>query len=349
MNTDHDLDHGRRRTLTAGGAMMAGLALANAPGAAFGQTVPAAPPAGTLPVQDIQRILRASGRVSGPVLHVSQLRRDLDNVTGPSDIPFKPAFAISNNFYFQSIGNGRVILNGELALVAEEIEAVIDRILSTGLVFQAFHQHFFNLDPQIWHVHLRGSGSPYGVARGLDYVVRATATPLPQTAPMNPSSTLDVPRLGRILGGETVIHEEGIVTVHLQRSEQITLGGIAIDPRLGVEHEIHFEPLPDPLRTSSRRQDRCRAHIRADGAGGRARHASHAPGRIRHPLPLQPGDRRGAAALLLAPARGRQSLLLRPGDTPGPAADDHQVHDGARFMTCASRGAGKTSPALQPR
>lgn len=245
MNTDRELDHGRRRTLTAGGALMAGLALATAPDLALGQELPVpALPAG-LPAQDIQRILRASGRISGPVLHVSQLRRDLNDVTGPADVPFRPAFAVHNDFYFQSIGNNRVILNGELALPAEEINAVIDRILSTGLVFQSLHQHFFDLDPQVWHVHLRGSGSPYGVARGLEYVVRATATPLPQTSPMNPSSTLDVPRLGRLLGGETVIHEEGVVSVTIPRREQITLGGIPIDTRLGVAHEIHFEPLPD--------------------------------------------------------------------------------------------------------
>lgn len=246
MNTDREPDFGRRRTLTAGGAVMAAV-LANTPGSAFGQAGPVMPPptTGSLPVQDIQRILRASGHVSGSVLHVSQLRKDLNDVAGPADIPFKPAFALHNDFYFQSIGPGRAILNGDLALPAEEINAVIDRILSVGLVFQAFHQHFFDLDPQIWFVHLRGTGSPYGMARGLDYVVRATGTPLPQSAPLNPSTTLDAPRLGRLLGGEARIHEDGVVSVSILRREQLTLGGVAIDPRLGVSHEVHFEPLAD--------------------------------------------------------------------------------------------------------
>lgn len=238
MDTDTELDLGRRRTLAAGGTLMAGLLAGATPDVALAQ-------ASTLPVQDIQRILRASGRVSGNVLHVSQQRRDLDDVVGPEDIPFRPAFALQNDFYFQALPNGRVIFNGELTLAAEEINAVIDRILSTGLVFQSFHQHFFNLDPQVWHIHLRGTGGVYGVVRGLDYVVRATGTPLPQAAPMNPTTRLDAARLGRLLGGEAEIHDDGVVSVTILRREQFTLGGTTIDPRLGVAHEVHFEPLAD--------------------------------------------------------------------------------------------------------
>lgn len=74
-------------------------------------------------------------------------------------------FAIHNQFHFKAMPNNRVIFNGELALPAEEINGVIDRILSTGLVFQSFHQHFFNLDPQIWHVHLRGAGACWAASR----------------------------------------------------------------------------------------------------------------------------------------------------------------------------------------
>ena len=244
MDIDHELDFGRRRTLAAGSAMMAGL-LAAAPGVALGQTGPVAPPTppATLPVEAIQRSLRSRGRVSGPVLHISQLRTDLNDVVGPSDIPFKPAFAVHNDFYFQALPNGRVILNGEFALPAEEINAVIDRIMSTGLVFQALHQHFFNLDPQVWHVHVRGAGNTFGVARGLEYVLGATRTPLPQLPPPNPTTPLDARRLGRLLGGEAEVHADGVVAVTLPRREQVTLDGIPIDPRLGIAHEVLFEPL----------------------------------------------------------------------------------------------------------
>jgi hypothetical protein len=246
MDTDHELDLGRRRTLAASGAMIAGL-VAGTSGLAYGQTGPVTPPppAGTLPVQDILRILRSSGHVSGNVLHVSQLRTDLADVIGPADIPFKPAFAVHNDFYFQALPNNRVIFNGELALRSEEINSVIDRIVGIGLVFQAFRQHFFNLDPQIWHVHLRGSGNVYGLVRGLEYVVQATGTPLPQTAPQNPSSTLNAPRLARLLGGEAEIHADGVVSVTLRRREQVTLDGLPIAPELGIAHEIWFEPLAD--------------------------------------------------------------------------------------------------------
>lgn len=245
MDKDLELDLGRRRTLATGGAIMAGL-LAGLPDTAPAQSMPP-PPAQVpnLPAQDIQRILRGSARVSGPVLRITQLRNDLNDVLGPANIPFKPVFAVRNDFYFQGLPNGRAILNGELAVPSEEVNAVIDRILSTGLILQSFHQHFFNLEPPVWHIHLRGAGSPYGMARGLEYVVRATATPLPQSAPTNPSTTLDAARLGRLLGGQTEILQEGVVAVHVLRREQVTLDGVPVDPRLNLGHEVRFEPLAD--------------------------------------------------------------------------------------------------------
>ena len=244
MDTDHELDSGRRRTLVAGGAAMAAL-VASTPGAALGQIGAPPPSTGSLPVQDIQRILRSTGHVSGPVLHITQLRGDLNNVVGPANIPFRPAFAVHNSFYFQATANGGAILNGEFSLQAREINAVIDRILVTGMEFQALHQHFFDLEPQIWQVHVRGQGSPYAIARALEFVVRATGTPLPQVAPLNPTSPLDARRLGQLLGGLVEIHPGGVVAVTIPRREQITLNGVPVDPRLGVSHEILFEPLVD--------------------------------------------------------------------------------------------------------
>lgn len=91
---------------------------------------------------------------------------------------------------------------------------MIDRILSNGLVFQAFHQHFFDLKPQLWHVHVRGTGTP-----------------------------LDADLLANILGGEVEVGEEGAVHVSVPRREQIILARVPVASGPGVEHTIAFEPL----------------------------------------------------------------------------------------------------------
>jgi hypothetical protein len=130
-------------------------------------------------------------------------------------------------------------------LLGRETNPVIDRILANNLVFQAFHQHFFDLSPQIWHIHLRGVGEPLALARAVANVIAATGTPLPQTSPPNPSSPLNARMLGQILGGDAHIQEEGVVSVSVPRRDQIILGGVAISPELGVANEIFFEPLGD--------------------------------------------------------------------------------------------------------
>jgi hypothetical protein len=143
------------------------------------------------------------------------------------------------------IGAHRAIFNGELSLLDRETNPVIDRILRHRLVFQAFHQHFFDEHPQLWHIHLRGTGEPLALAAAVANVIAATGTPLPQTSPPHPSSPLNAELLGKILGGDAEVKEEGVVEVSVSRKEQIFLGGIAVKPELGVEHTIAFEPLGD--------------------------------------------------------------------------------------------------------
>jgi hypothetical protein len=244
MDIDCELDPGRRRTLLTAGTMMAGLLAANSARADMASAQDA-PAQALLPVGEMEQILRASGTVSNGVLNVTQDRNDLNNVTGPGGIPFKPAFQIRNDFYFQPLQSGRAIFNGEISVLPKEANPVIDRILANGLVFQAFHQHFFDLKPQVFHIHLRGIGSPLGLARAVANVVGATATPLPQASPPHPTTPLNTRLLEQILGGSAEVDEEGVVVVSISRKEQIILDGVHIKPELGVQHTVNFEPLGD--------------------------------------------------------------------------------------------------------
>jgi hypothetical protein len=247
MNFDLEPDHGRRRTLVTGGTLLAGLLgtqtaradqSASSPGTSSSMSGK-----GGLPVSQMETILRSQGKLTDGVLTIEQDRNDLDNVVGPGGIPWKPSFQIQNELHFQPIGSGRAIFNGELSLLDRETNPVIDRIVSNGLVFQAFHQHFFDLKPQLWHIHVRGTGTPLTLARAVANVIAATGTPLPQTMPAHPTSPLNANLLGKILGGMAEIGEQGVVHVSVARKEQIILGGVPVESEMGVEHVIAFEPL----------------------------------------------------------------------------------------------------------
>lgn len=246
-NTNFNVPISRRRALALGGAAAGGLLLAGSPFGA-GIAAPAnggvqsASSGGRLPVKRIEEIMQAEGTVMDTVLTIDIDRDDL-MVTGPGGIPFKPAWEINHEFYYQPIGVNKAILNGDVALLAEELNPAIDQILAHGLVFQAEHQHFFDLYPQIWFIHFRGVGNPIQLANAAAALVSVTGTPLPQTLPLNPTTPLNADALATILGGTAEIGSEGVVTVSVARKETIILGGVALKPETGVSATIAFEPL----------------------------------------------------------------------------------------------------------
>ena len=255
MKSDSEVSLFRRRALTLGGGIAAGLtgiafpleASAADETAAATKSIPASKKsslhtAEKLPMKQIEEILRTEGKMSDGVLALSQDRTDLQ-VTGPGGIPFKAAWQVNHEFAFQSLGNGKAIMIGELSLLSKETNPVIDQLIKHDLTFQALHQHFFDLSPQLFHIHFRGVGNPLDLARAVAAVVGATATPLPQKSPITPKTVLDKERLERILGGTAEVADDGVVVVTVLRKETVVLGGIRLNSEMGVSHTVAFEPL----------------------------------------------------------------------------------------------------------
>ena len=257
-----DISTNRRRALILGGAtVVAGLVTAAQDKGALAASEAragashsagkgaAARAGGNLPVKQIQDILRTDGTASDGVLAISQDRKDL-TVTGPDGVPFKPAWQVNHEFEFQSLGDDKAIVSGELSLLSKETNAVIDQLLKHGLIFQALHQHFFDLSPQLFHIHFRGVGRPLELARAVAEVVGATGTPLPQKPPAAAKTPLDKDKLEKILGGKAEVGDDGVVTVSIPRKETIVLGGVRLKPGMGVSHTVAFQPLDGGKRTA---------------------------------------------------------------------------------------------------
>jgi Domain of Unknown Function (DUF1259) len=238
----------RRRALALGGGVAGGILAAGMPGGAqalAGARAQGAHAAasGSLPVAAIERIVQAKGSVSGGVLDIGLDRDDIGDVKGPLGVTFTPSFQINGNLFFQPLAHGRALLNGDLALKPDELQAFIDALLDHGLVFQAFHQHFPDLDPMVWFMHFRGVGDPLALARAAHAAVRTTSTPLPQAPPPHPTTPLDPKRLGSILHGDTQVGSEGVVTVSVLRKNHFTLGGVPARSETNLLTTIDFKPL----------------------------------------------------------------------------------------------------------
>ncbi|MDQ6818718.1 MAG: DUF1259 domain-containing protein, partial [Actinomycetota bacterium] len=199
---------------------------------------------GSLPVDQMERILDAKADVSSGLVHFSIDRDDAGTVRGPQGVPFSGSFEINGDLYFQPLKDGRLaFFNGDIALRPEELNPVIDAVIANGLVFQAMHQHYFDLRPMWWFIHMRGLGDPLALARSMHNVLAVTSTPFPQQPPANPTTPFDVKRLERILHGKASVGSNGVVTVDVDRTDRITIEHVLVNPGANISTNVQFEPL----------------------------------------------------------------------------------------------------------
>ncbi len=235
----------RRRALALGGVVAGGALSASTPltaaAAAHGRSHGGQ--RGSLPAKQIQQIVQAEGTVTKGVLSIDIERKDIGDVSGPLGVTFTPAFEIDGTLTFQPLGSGNAFFNGDIALKPEEANPVIDAIIANGLIFQAFHQHYIEMMPNVWFIHFRGEGNALKLAQAVHNVLKATATPLPQTKPSHPTTPLDPDRLASILHGDAEVGDEGVVTVTIDRTDKIVIDGIRVSPEANISTEVQFKPL----------------------------------------------------------------------------------------------------------
>jgi hypothetical protein len=197
----------------------------------------------TLPVERIESIMQLQGSDINGVLSLGVDRTDIDNVT-LHGVPIDPSFEINGEFDFQPLGNGQALENGDLPVKPDEINPVIDAIVSHGLTFQAEHQHMYDFSPMVWFIHIRGKGNAVQLAEGLHAVLKATSTPLPQAPPKDPKTPFDAGRLQSILHGyDAEVSDNGIVTVYVARRNPVFIDGVRVNPATNIATNVAFEPL----------------------------------------------------------------------------------------------------------
>ena len=196
-----------------------------------------------LPVAQIEHALQAKGTLSDHVLSVEVDRDDL-GVHHIRGVTVTASFEINGTLTFQPLAGGRVLFNGDFALKASEVNPFIDALLANHIVFQAEHQHFYDLTPPTWFIHFRTTGDPVAVARAVHAAMKATSVKLPQAPPKNPHTPFNVGRLKKILGSTSAeVGSGGVVTFTLTQKQPVRLGGVLLNQDANAETNIVFEPL----------------------------------------------------------------------------------------------------------
>lgn len=238
----------RRRAMFLGAGLAGGLAAPAGFGLESSPALPqddGAPPSKMVLAKNIQNkieaILQAKGKVSNGLFSVTLDRNDITGVK-KGDVPIKPAFQINGQLYFQDLGGGRAIMNGDFPLKGSELNGFIDQLLAHNIVFQAEHQHMYDFAPIVWFIHFRASGDAVDIARGMKAAFNVTSTPFPQKPASNPESPLPAAEMGKILGAKPSVGADGVVNFNVPRAEKIRLGGVAVNPYLNIAAPIAFQP-----------------------------------------------------------------------------------------------------------
>ena len=195
----------------------------------------------TFPTAEIEKIIGAQGQVENGLLSFDISRDDLGKIPTDQGMKVDGSFELDGMIYFQKLGGSQAFLNGCFPVKASEANRFISALLSHGLVFQAFHQHFPS-HPQIFFIHYRGKGDAVAIAKGVRAALNTTSVSLPQTSPKNPTSPLDANRLGSILHGNAMVGDDGVVSVDIDRTDTIIIEGVTVNPDANISTNVSFKP-----------------------------------------------------------------------------------------------------------
>jgi hypothetical protein len=187
----------------------------------------------------IDQVLGRSGQKTGDVYKVGFPRTDLQvSVHG---LAIKPGLALGSWAGFTGTDDHALVM-GDLVLLEDEVNPVIDKLRGSGFEITAIHNHLIDETPHVLYVHYMGHGAVGQLAASLKEALSASKTSLAKPAPnaeeAAPPTWVNivqdsVGRKGNFKGG--------VLSYGVARSDQITMDGMAVAPAAGVAEAINFQ------------------------------------------------------------------------------------------------------------
>lgn len=233
-----------RRAAISAAVLMGSLATVLVAGGPAVAGAPTAQQAGDVDWNAVQDALGRPGMMmAGDVFRVGMPRTDLKvTVNG---VPVQAGFALGSYAAFKQFDDGTMVM-GDLVLLDEEVNAVMQGLFDNGFEVSALHNHLNTITPHVMYLHYEGHGDALQLAQGLHQALSASATPLspasPPPAAAPPSGPqLDVAQLDSVLGYSGRA-SGSVVQYSIARSESITEMGHALLPSMGVSTGLNFQP-----------------------------------------------------------------------------------------------------------
>lgn len=199
------------------------------------------PGAGAQQNLDTSAIARAMGRsgtsMPDDVYRVSFPRSDLHVVI--DGVTLAPGLALGSYAAFKAEPQGTLAV-GDLVLLEDEIQPVMNSLRASGLQVTALHNHLRNERPHVMYMHFMGTGDAATVAGALSKALALSHTPM---GPSKPADTAP-PWFARTIEetlGRSGKPANGILAISVPRQENITMQGMAVPPAMGVATALNFQ------------------------------------------------------------------------------------------------------------
>ena len=186
---------------------------------------------------------RPGTMMPGDVFRIGMPRTDLKvTVNG---VPVQAAFALGSYAAFKQYDDGTMVM-GDLVLLDEEVNAVMQGLFDNGFDVTALHNHLNNVTPHVMYMHYEGHGDALQLAQALHQALSPSAIPLSPAVPPPPAAAptgpqLDAGVLDGILGYSSR-PSGSILQYSVGRAERITESGHQLVPAQGVSTGINFQP-----------------------------------------------------------------------------------------------------------
>src|SRR5260370_13226512 len=205
--------------------------------------LPLAAAAQALDATKIDSQLGRSGQRTGDVYKVGFARSELQvSVHG---LAIKPGLALGSWAAFSGTDASAMVM-GDLVLLEDEVNPVMDKLKSAGFEITGIHNHLADETPHVMYMHYMGHGPAAQLATSLRTALIASKTPFekPTAAEEPPSPPAWVDALEKKLGRKGAF-KDGVLAYGIARSNQVTMDGMIIAPVAGGGGRVTFLPARD--------------------------------------------------------------------------------------------------------
>jgi len=187
----------------------------------------------------IDEALGRPGQKTGDVYKVGFPRTDLRVMV--HGLAIKPGLALGSWAAFLGTDDHAVVM-GDLVLLEDEVNPVIDKLRGSGFEITAIHNHLIDETPHVLYMHYMGHGAAGQLAASLKEALRVSKTPLGKPAPSaeEPAPPAWVNALEDSVGRKGNF-KGGVLSYAVARSDQISTDGMTVAPAAGVAEAINFQ------------------------------------------------------------------------------------------------------------